>query len=117
MALERALRQLLDALDTVSQRHEEVHDTDVREQLWDAVFKRFITPQAGYQMPQRLGMFSEAGNAAVRAALEAFFNHADVVAAQRSLASAQERLNAFQNDDIQTDAGHTYEDYFGYFEF
>jgi uncharacterized protein HemX len=60
-------------------------------------------------------MFSDDGNKLVRAALQKFLEHPDVTAAT-SLQTAEARLAAFQNSDIESNDGNTYDEYFGYSE-
>ena len=36
------LKKLLDTLDSISEEHEEVTDTDVRDQMYEAVYHGFI---------------------------------------------------------------------------
>jgi hypothetical protein len=112
--IKRALKQFLTALDGIYAKHEEVGDTAVREQLGAAVHQGFIKRQRGYCLPNRFGMFSRVGDDLVRAAIERFLTHAEIRAASRALASPEARLAAFQDGDVETRAGTTYFDYFGY---
>ena len=114
--MKRALKQLLDALDEVSEEHEEVGDTDVREQMSDAVHKGFIVPQPGHQLPAKFGMFSDEGDKLVCVALQKFLSHPDVVAASKSLKTPAARLAAFQETDVESSKGNTYDVYFGHAE-
>jgi len=79
--MKTALKQLIDDLDNVFEEHEEVGDTDVREQMYEAVSKSFVVPQAGYVLPADFGMFSDDGNKKVQSALRKFVAHPDVLAA------------------------------------
>jgi hypothetical protein len=56
--MKKALKQLLDTLDTISEAHPEVGDTEVREHMARAVEKGFIMPRANYRVPQKFGMYS-----------------------------------------------------------
>jgi hypothetical protein len=114
--MKKALKQLINALDKVFEEHDEVGDTDVREQMYDAVHKGFIVPQPGYKLPARFGMFSDEGNELVRAALQRFLAHPEVVAASRSLKTPEARLAAFQDVDVESSEGNTCDEYFGYAE-
>lgn len=114
--MKRALKQLINALDKVFEEHDEVGDTDVREQMYDAVHKAFIVPRAGYELPEKFGMFSPEGNALVRAALKKFLAHKEIAAAAESLKTAEERLAAFQDVEVESSDGNTIDEYFGHAE-
>jgi hypothetical protein len=112
--MKKALKQLLNALDKVFENHEEVGDTDVREQMFEAVLKSFIRPEKGYKLPREFGMFSDAGNKAVHAALSKFLSDPDLEATSRKLKTPKQRLDAFQNEDVESSEGNTHDEYFGY---
>lgn len=112
--MERALKKLIDALDKVFEEHEEVGDTDVREQMYDAVHRGFIVPQASYTLPDKFGMFSDEGDKEVRAALQQFLADPEVITAITSLGTPEARLTAFQDTEVKSSEGNTYEEYFGY---
>ena len=112
--MKHALKSLLNQLDEIASRYEEVEDTDVREQMWAAIDKGLIRPVPGYVLPKELGMFSSEGNAAVRKAIETFLKDPEVMAAGSQLPRPVDRLNAFQDGDVVSDRGTRYDDYFGY---
>jgi hypothetical protein len=114
--MKKALKQLINALDKVFDEHEEVGDTAVRESLSEAVRNLFIVPRPGYALPDEFGMFSEAGNRAVRTALRTFLGHPDVAAAAIRLRTPKERLDAFQDVSVESSDGNTYDEYFGHAE-
>jgi hypothetical protein len=114
--LKVALRQLLDDLDVVGDDHDEIGDTDVREAMWEAVANLFIRPQPGYQIPQDFKMFSDEGNAAVVSALSRFFSHPDLIESAAKLATPQERLDAFQDEDLASARTSYFDSYFGWSE-
>src|SRR5712692_10758339 len=99
--MKKALKQLINALDKVFEEFEEVGDTAVREFMYDAVRKSFIVPQVGFELPDEFGMFSEEGNRKVRAALREFLTHPEVAAAATKLKTAKERLDAFQDVEVE----------------
>jgi hypothetical protein len=112
--LKKALRLLLNALDKLAEDgHEEVTDTDVREQMHDAVYKTLVEPVAGYHLPGEFGMFTPEGNLRVRAILAKFLTHSEVVATNY-FPTPKERLDAFQDVEVESADGSTYDDYFGY---
>ncbi|MBV8416916.1 MAG: hypothetical protein JO251_17060 [Verrucomicrobia bacterium] len=114
--MKQALKILLNQLDEIASQHEEIEDTDVREQMAEAIDKSFVQPEHGYVLPNKFGMFSTEGDAAVRKALGAFLNHPEVIAARAQLPKAVDRLNAFQDESVVSDQGRRYDDYFGYLE-
>jgi hypothetical protein len=114
--MKKALKKLIDELDDVFGEHEEVGDTYVREQMYDAVHKGFIEPLPEYALPSTFGMFSDEGNAKVRVALQEFLAHADVIKAANTLYTPEARLAAFQDIDVKSSQGNTYDEYFGYAE-
>jgi hypothetical protein len=112
--MKTALKQLLNALDKiVDDGQEELMDTDVRERMHDAVYKTLVDPQPDYQLPAEFGMFSPEGNAQVRAALSKFLAHPEVAQAKK-LPTPKARLDAFQDIDVESAGGNTYDEYFGY---
>lgn len=113
--MQKALVELVDALAEIEKENDEIGDTDVREQMFEAVHKSFISPEAGYVLPDEFGMYSPEANMSVKSALEKFLSHPDVKSAAEQLPTPQERLNAFQ-DLVETESGITQEDYFGYCE-
>ena len=114
--IKKALKQLLDDLDEVFERYEEVGDTAVREQIYDAIRNEFIIPRAGYNLPVKFGMFSQEGDRLVRAVLQKFLVHPDVASASKSLKTPEARLAAFQDMDVKSNKGNTCDEYFGYAE-
>jgi hypothetical protein len=112
--VKKALKQLINALDKICDEHEEVGDTAVREQMHDAVHKGFIVRQPRYKLPAKFGMFSDEGNKLVRVALEKFLEQSDVSAASKSLKTPEKRLAAFQDSNVESSEGNTYDEYFGY---
>ena len=67
--IKNALKQFLTALDKIYGKHEELGDSDVRDQMSEAVYRSFIQPQRDYSLPEKFGMFSDKGNDLVHAAL------------------------------------------------
>ena len=112
--IKKALRQFYRALDRVYPKHMELGDSDVRDRLYAAVYRAFLEPQRGYVLPEKFGMFSDEGNAQVRAALQTFLTHPEVLAASKALKTAQERFDAFQDESVETSEGTAGFEYFGH---
>ena len=112
--MKKALKQLLNSLDKLAEGgHDEVMDTDVRERMHDAVYKTLVEPQPDYQLPDEFGMFSPEGNKKVKAILIKFFAHPEFADA-KTLPTPKARLDAFQDVEVESAEGNTYDEYFGY---
>ncbi len=112
--MRQALSSLLNEMGKIAKEFEEVSDTYVREQMSEAIYHSFIEPLAGYILPNEFGMFSNEGNVAVRAALVKFVVEANIEADRLRLQTPQIRLDAFQDNDVQSLEGNTYDEYFGH---
>lgn len=108
------LSQLLNSLDKIGKINDEIGDTDVREKMSKAIHRTFIEPVGSYELPDEFGMFSDEANRLVKSALESFLNSVIPKIGSAGLASENERMNAFQDDDIESSEGMYYDDYFGY---
>ena len=112
--MKKALKQLLNSLDKLAQGdHDEVLDTEVREPMHDVVYKTLVEPVAGYELPEEFGMFSAEGNAKVSEILAKFIAHPEFTAAKK-LPTPKERLSSFQDSDVESNEGNSYDEYFGY---
>ncbi len=115
--LDGLLKILMEKLEAIGARHEELYDTEVREQMFKAVHGGFLIPQADFTMPRDFGMFSEEGNTRVGDALSEYIVGAYKRAAKINLQVPNKRLAAFQNQDICTDKEKQYpDDFFGWSE-
>ncbi len=115
--VEEALRQLSEGLESVGERCEEICDTDIREQMYDAIISVFIDPKYEYVLPTEFGMFTPEGNGAVYQALARFLLPLVTAASAAGLSAPRERLLAFQNDGVETSGeGNYYDDFFGYID-
>src|SRR3982751_1746451 len=106
--MKAALKHLLNRLDAIAEEHGEVTDTDVREQMYEAVYHGFIVQTPGYTLPGKFGLFEEDGNAAIRAALSEFMPAASAA----GIASPADRFAGFQDGSVLSDAGNPYDEYF-----
>ena len=109
------LKALLESLARVAKTHDELYDTDVREQMFEAVFKAFIHPEPGYVLPDEFGMFSAEANAQVKTALQNYVTQARQTEEKLHITAPEERLDTFQNPEVCTDADELYpDDFFGW---
>lgn len=106
------IKRLLDDLDNIAELHSEIEDTDVREQLADAIEIGFIKNTPSYNPPDSFGMFSPEADAAVKVAVSRFLAETKNTAAP----SECERLRQFQDPGIESRLGNKYDDYFGHRE-
>jgi hypothetical protein len=113
--MKNALRQLLNDLEKIEVDNGEIQDTAVREELHDVIREGFVEPKADFELPTYYAMFSDEADAQIRTALVAFFNHPEVIAARTELTTREARLNAFQDETVQSDGGMIFGDYFGWF--
>jgi hypothetical protein len=111
--LKTALTQLLLALDRIQDEHGEVCDTVVRDVLRRVITEAFILPKASFVMPTAFGLFSADGNAKVGAALEHFLSCSEVQTTRATL-TPEQRLAAFEDADVRTDKGNTYDCFFSH---
>ena len=114
-SIKKPLLQLLNEFDRIAQTYEEIGDTDVREQIRDALNDGYVTPKDDFELPETFGMFEPDGNAQVGAALRQFLAAANKIAAQRkNLQTAKGRLRSIQDENVTSDAGTLYDEYWGY---
>ena len=114
-SIKKPLLQLLNEFDRIAQTYEEIGDTDVREQIRVALNDGYVTPKDGFELPETFGMFEAEGNAQVGAALRQFLAAANKIAAQRkNLQTAKGRLRSIQDENVTSDAGTLYDEYWGY---
>lgn len=110
------LKALLNRLETIAEEHGEVTDTDVREQMYAAVYHGFIAQTPGYELPTEFGLFEEEGNEAVRSALADFIEAARTAAQGDGLNTAEKRFDGFQDGSVLSDGGSPYDEFFGHSE-
>ncbi len=113
--MDEILKRLLNELEAIGEEHEEIYDSEVREQMSNAIFDGFIRPKDGFALLDELGMRSPIANQEVRAALANYIAAANAEAARAGVSSFHDRLAAFQNSEIDSDGeGAFYDDFFGY---
>jgi len=81
-------------------------DKEVREQMSEAIGQKFINPLDGYQVPDQFGMYSSHTNKRVKATLIKFLSAVEPKIGTSGLETSEERLNAFQDEDIESDNGY-----------
>jgi hypothetical protein len=94
------LVRLLDALEAIAADHEEVYDTDVREQIAAFIERRLIANANEVNVPDSFGMFSTEGNQRVRAALTSYLAEAVPCADALNLDKGARRVAVWDRDAV-----------------
>ena len=108
-----SLAGLLEDLEKIANEHEEIFDTDVREQLWTFLEARFIQLSKETTLPTEFGMFSPEGNDKVREAFARNTENLDTIIEIFSLDTYEKRMITFTNPKLSTSAGSRLDDFFG----
>jgi hypothetical protein len=108
------LKTLLNELEDVGRAHEELYDSEVRERMGEVIFLGFLKPEEGYQPPTDFGLYSDEANERVRKALLAYIEVARAAATVLGLTSFHARLAGFQTNDVRSDEGQYFDDFFGW---
>jgi hypothetical protein len=111
--MDELLLELLNRLEAIGQEHEEIYDSEVRDQMREAVHDGFLDLVPGYKLPDTFGLRSDEGNRLVREALSSYIEAATAKAQALGLTFKQ-RLNAFQSTDAMTPTGTTADEFCGY---
>lgn len=114
--IKNALRELLDNLEEVDSRYPQIHDTMVREILSDTILYHFVLDSANDEIPSdnSYEMLSDEADEAVHQALVQFLTHPEVKAARQQLTIPEERLVVFQDSEVESVNGNSYDWYFGW---
>ena len=70
------LKQVMEELEEIGRSNDELYDTVVRENLFEAVCAGFLKPQPGFRIYDDFGMDSQEANRRVGAALERYIQAA-----------------------------------------
>jgi hypothetical protein len=112
--MEGLLLELLQSLEEIGNAHDEIYDTECREDMGDFIFTSFVQPTSGRAMLEEFGLYSPEGNQRVRASLERYVDRANDLCERNGITDFHERLSAFQNPDVATSQGHFFDDFFGW---
>jgi hypothetical protein len=111
--LKEALHKLLRSLDSISSQFEFITDSTVRDRMSDFVrdyyLRRIGPPPTQYDFDTRS---SDIDRSLLRA-LSTYVDEANALANERKF-TVQERLKAFQDEEVKSDQGSYYDDHFGY---
>lgn len=114
MSIKNALRELLNNFDKIDDKHREITDTAVRERLSKAITDHFVraSPRDDFPLDSYYAMFTDESNEEIYKALGQFLNHPEVRAALMQL-TPQQRLDAFEDEKVESLNGSDYGNYFG----
>ena len=91
------LLELQRRLAAIAGQHDEVHDTDSRDAILDAIEAGYLRAESGYRIPQQYRMFSWQADRDVTHLLEWFLPAARDAAERAGLDTFHKRLRAVQN--------------------
>ena len=112
--LKASVARFFNALEAIGETHEELYDTDVREQLAETLYFAFVWGHRLRSAPVTFGMFSAEGDAMVSSVVSAFLREALQEASVEHIAIGAPRLAALQNASIVTKGGQTYDNFIGH---
>ncbi|HSI84061.1 MAG: hypothetical protein ACAI35_04155 [Candidatus Methylacidiphilales bacterium] len=110
MNFKQALLRFLTDLDAIAEKHPEITDIMVKEQISESVIYYVVHRQENGLRPIQYGMVSKEANEAVARSVNRFAETAWNDAHYKLLA-ASERLELLQDFSVQTDNGSTVTDY------
>lgn len=109
-----ALKNLLDVLDEIANEHEELFDSDVRQNMRNAIMEGFVRHRLQYEIPSDFGMFSDEGNTAVHNAIAKYVANANENADELGIVAFHDRLNAVQDPSVRSSNGNDYDEFLGH---
>lgn len=114
MSFRKRYQQFLNDLETVSAKHGELTDTDVRERLYEVLSYYFVWHKpVGKDFPKRYAMFTKAGDRAVAKTTRSFVVEAKKMAGEANIAPGPERHKILEDESIKTAGGNTYDWFLG----
>lgn len=114
MTLTSRYARFLKDLEKVSEKHDELTDTDVRERLREVVNYYFVLDKpVENDFPKRYDMSSKAGDRAVAKLVRAFIDDAKKLSFQANIAPGIPRNNVLEDSSIRTKGGNTYDVFIG----
>lgn len=105
---------LLSRLDAIGEKHDELFDTDVRQNMSNAIMAGFVRRQQGYVIPDKMGMFSEQADADVVNVIAQYVAMANRRADELELKTFHDRLNALQDRSARSNRGNDYDEFLGH---
>ena len=112
--MNKSLKALLNALDTIEEKHKEITDTVVRERMRDAIKNSVFAPVASYALLDEFGIYEDEGDAQLKAAVTRFIADANPECEETDVNTYDERLFAFQEGSTESEKGNGYDEYFSH---
>jgi hypothetical protein len=112
--MEEILKLLLEELELIGKRHEELYDSEVTQAVGNAIMDGFIRNKPGFVVPTEFGMYSTSANEQVRRAVSNFVTAANSKAAELGTLPFRDRMAIVQNRGVRTTNRRDYEDFFGH---
>lgn len=112
--IESAVVALLEQLERISNEHDEVTDTDVRESMHLTLSWYFVWAQERARFPRSFGMFSAEGDRLIADAILDFLDTAEESGELASIPVGQARLDVLQTDSAATADGRLYDEFIGH---
>lgn len=109
-----AIRDLYEEFERLSEIHDELMDTDVRESLHLTLNYFFVWGKAVDRIPVSYGMFSMEGDRAVENAVNRFLTSICATLELRQVPVGKDRLLLLQNPELSTLGGCQYDDFIGH---
>ncbi|WP_143421463.1 hypothetical protein [Halovibrio salipaludis] len=113
-AVTDAIRSLYKDLESLSQKYEELMDTDIRESLHIVLNYFFVWGKGLDQLPISYGMFSLEGDQAVASVVNKFLSSVRSVPEIDKIPLGTERLALLQDPEIVTPGGCLYDEFIGH---
>ena len=107
------LERLIEALEAVAAVYEEVYDTDVREQMAEAIVRGLTENE--FEPPAEYGMFSAEANQLVREAVSSYLATARPTADSLEL-DGEARLRAVWDADARSASGTGVDEFLGWID-
>jgi len=112
--MKETLKELLDRLDEIGAEYEELFDSEVRQNMSNAIMNGFVRQRTGYEIPNEFGMFTDKANAAVKTAIANFIEMANREAEKMRLTTFHGRLSSLQDDSVRSTGGNDYDEFLGH---
>lgn len=112
--IRECLFDLLTNLERIGDDHEELFDSEVREQAGNVLMDLFVRQAIDCEIPVSLGMSNDQGNAVLRAAIMQFVDCATPICDAYGVAGFHDRLSLLQDNAVLTIAGNDYDDFIGH---
>jgi hypothetical protein len=110
--MDEVLRKFLTRLEEIEEDHEGLGETNIRDHMGEDILNGFLRMTPSFVPSGEYGLDPEA-NELVAEAIARFVAAACAAAKRQGLVTFQQRLAAFQNDDVRTANGSDYNDFFG----